>query len=195
MIRRWHALDYHVAVLVNPPYSYTDLPDADRVIVQEEWRGFPIAANVLCAEVPGDVVVVVGDDLYPIPHSTAQQIRREFLERFPDSFGVMQPTGDKFGTIDRCAVSPWIGRAFIERSYDGKGPYWMGYYHYFCDEELQAYASSLGAFQQRPDLSQYHDHWQRGEQPKRPKHLRRAKSQWAKDRSLFKERQRKGWPS
>ncbi len=194
MIDVWHSMGYRVGILVNPPHSHADLPTAERVIEQDQWLGFPIAADILCAEMPGDVVAVVGDDVYPDRASPAARIKSQFLERFPSTMGVMQPTGDHFGTIDRCAVSPWIGRRFINEAYYGKGPYWTGYFHYFCDEELQAYATKLECFQQRPDLSQYHDHWQRSETPKRPRHLRRAKRQWRQDRALFLERKKAGWP-
>lgn len=194
MIDRWHDQGYRVGILVNRPHCIGDVPKADMVIQQHAWLGFPTAANILCAEVPGNVVVVVGDDIHPDPGSTAQEIGRQFEEQFPDLMGVMQPTGDLFGCVDRCCVSPWIGREFIHKAYGGKGPFWMGYFHYFCDQELQEYAIKLGCFQQRPDLSQYHDHWQRAPKPKRPKHLRKAKTRWQEDRDLFRERQRKGFP-
>lgn len=193
-IQKWKSLGYKVAVLVNPPHCNQDLPEADMVVVQSEWKGFPLAANVLCAEAHGDIVAVVGDDVFPDPHRNAQEIGEEFQERFPDLFGVMQPTGDKYGCWDRCAVSPWIGRKFINEAYGGIGPYWPGYYHYFSDEELQAYAEQLGVFQQREDLCQYHDHWQREKGVKRPKHLRKAKLQWSQDRWTFKIRKAKGFP-
>ena len=168
MAQVWQEQGYRVAVLVNPPHGEVDVPHADKVVVQYQWGGFPCAVNRLCEEVPGNIVVVVGDDVYPDPHQTASEIGMDFLERFPDTFGVMQPCGDKFGSWDKCAVSPWIGRAFIEKVYDGAGPYWDEYFHYFSDEELQKVAMKLGAFQQREDLTQFHDHWQRKSNPDRP---------------------------
>ena len=195
MIARWHERGYKVGVLVNPPHAHTDLPDADRVIVQDKWISFPCAVNILCAEVSGDVVAIVGDDVYPDEHHTAQEIGEQFRERFPDLMGVMQPTGDHYACDYRCCVSPWVGRKFINEAYGGHGPYWMGYYHYFSDEELQLYATQLGCFQQREDLTQFHDHWQRQEQPKRPRHLRRAKMQHAKDKDIFRKRKAAGFPS
>lgn len=194
MIDVWHERGYRVAVLLNPPHEHTDLPGADIVVVQEEWKGFPVAANILCHEVPSDIVVVVGDDLFPDPSRTAEEIGQEMILRFPDLFGVMQPTGDQYGWTHKCAVSPWIGRGFIERAYGGIGPYWPGYFHYFSDQELQEYAVSIQAFQQRPDLTQFHDHWQRKKGTFRPKYLRRARRLWEQDRNLFNERKRRLWP-
>jgi len=194
MIALWHSKGYKVACLVNPPIVNDDIPEADMVIAQHKWMGFPIAANILCCETPGDIVVVVGDDVYPDQSKDAQEIGEIFVERFPDLFGVMQPTGDKYGCWDKCAVSPWIGRKFILEAYDGAGPYWPEYYHYFSDEELQAYATSQDAFLQREDITQFHDHWQRHEKKKRPKHLRKAKREWSQDRWTFKCRSKRGFP-
>ena len=195
LIGKWQDMGYDVAVLVNPPLQHTDFLEADWVIVQQEWKGFPTAANILCREVPGDVVVVVGDDVYPEPKKTTQEIGQDFLQRFPDLLGVMQPTGDIYGCINQCAVSPWIGRKFIQEAYGGKGPYWEEYFHYFSDQELQKYAIKMKAFQQRPDLSQYHDHWGRQIDVKRPKHLHKAKQMWQKDKTLFEHRKAAGFPS
>ena len=195
MVDKWHELGYKVAILVNPPNRNDQLFSAERVVVQNKWKGFPVAANILCKIVPGDIVVVVGDDVYPDPNRTAEEIGVEFLKRFPDTYGVMQPIGDKFAWTHKCAVSPWIGRTFIERAYQGRGPFWEGYYHYFSDQELQEYATSLGIFQQREDLTQFHDHWQRKENPQRPPHLMEAKKKWRKDRHTFQIRKGKGWPN
>jgi len=193
MIERWHDMGYKVAVLVNPPFTHSDLPEADRVIVQEAWLGFPIAVNILCREVPGDVVAVVGDDVLPDPRRKAPEIRKLFLDSFPDTFGVIQPSGDVYGLSDICAVSPWIGRKFIEESYGGRGPYHEGYFHYFSDHELQVVAEMMKVFKQWPDVVQFHDHWQRRKE-RRPAHLLPAKSLHGTDAKLFDSRKLKGFP-
>ena len=191
---RWHEQGYKTAVLVNPPYGTDHVPFADMVMVQPDWAGFPTAVNLLCRIASADIVVVVGDDVDPDKKYTAQEIGEGFVKRFPDLYGVMQPIGDKFGWTHKCAVSPWIGRAFVEESYDGNGPYREEYFHYFSDQELQEYAITQEAFQQRADLTQYHDHWQRQENPQRPPHLMKAKKQWHQDKIMFEERKAKGWP-
>ena len=195
-VARWHKQGYKVAILVEDALRVrAGFLHADMVLTQPVWEGFPKAANKLCRAVPGDVVVVVGDDVWPDPEKSAQTIAAEFLEQFPFSTGVMQPTGDKFGGTQKCAVSPWIGRTFIDQAYGGKGPYWEGYYHYYSDYELQNYASSAGVFQSRPDLTQYHDHWQRHKGEKRPSYLKKAEKQWVIDKALYYEREKKGFPN
>lgn len=190
-IKLWQAAGYKTAIWVDPG---APRPEGMNVIMRDKWLGFPHAINRLCHYVPGDVVVCAGDDIHPTEGEAMEVIREEFLDTFPDSFGVMQPTGDRFGSIDDCCPSPWVGRAFIEQAYEGKGPYNEDYFHYFCDQEIQEVAVKLGAFQQREDLSQYHDHWQREEGDKRPPHLMKALEGWKRDRNIFKIRQAEGFP-
>ena len=194
LVDKWHDLGYKVACLVNPPHDHSDIPEAECVVVQNVWEGFAVAANFLCHTVPGDIVAVVGDDILPDPDRTASELGEDFLERFPDLFGVMQPIGDEFAYTHKCAVSPWIGRKFIEVAYGGQGPYWTGYFHYYADYELQLVAEKLGVFQQRKDVIQYHDHWQRQDQPKRPAHLRKAKQLHRVDKALWEKRSKEGYP-
>lgn len=194
MVAKWKALGYKTAVLVNPPLGFDCGIGADRILVQSKWCGFPAAANQLCHNLPADIVVLVGDDVYPDTTRNAQHIGKEFVKRFPDLFGVMQPTGDDFASTSICAVSPWIGRAFIEKAYGGKGPFCEEYFHYYSDHELQIVASRMKAFEQRPDLVQFHDHWQRrGEQ--RPPHLKPALKMWHKDKGTFTRRESNGFPN
>lgn len=92
------------------------------------------------------------------------------------TFGVMQPTGDRWGAdepyaqqmwpdapamIDRICGSPWLGRSFCERINQGEGPLWREYHHNWADEELQCVAKSLGILWQRRDLIHYHEHSRR----------------------------------
>jgi hypothetical protein len=105
--------------------------------------------------------------------------------------------------IDRVAGSPWIGREFALRVNQGKGPLWPEYFHMGCDEELQAVATRLGVFWQRPDLIHLHKHWGRaapgeamGHQSNMPDFLKRANSaeEWNKYKALFAEREANGFP-
>lgn len=122
------------------------------------------------------------------------------------TFGVMQPTGDRFanGSIDRIAGSPWIGREFARRMYGGNGPYWHEYRHMFLDEELQCVAEKHGVFWQRRDLIHLHQHFMRENAHlesmavKRdiPPHLMEANSpeHWNKYQAIFKARKAAGFP-
>ena len=187
----WKEAGYKTAVLIDKGVEAPQEPH--RTIIGGEWKGFPDAINRLCREVPGEVVVCIGDDIHPPQEETPAVIYDKFRERFPDWFGVMQPTGDRFGSIDLCCPCPWVGRRFIEEAYKGKGPYWPGYFHYFSDQEIQDAAILLGAFQQRSDLTQYHDHWQR-DRGKRPVHLGEALKHHRKDKVLYAIRKRANFP-
>ena len=139
------------------------------------------------------------------------------------TFGVMQPTGDRFAyskhqgsaPIDRVAGSPWMGREWCLRINQGRGPMWsgvpgsddplmQGYTHMFSDEELQNVAIKYGVFWQRPDLIHLHHHFQR-ESPAidskaiaapTPPHLIEANSpaHWEKYKKIFEDRKRAGFP-
>lgn len=189
---RWNHAGYKVAVLIDQGAPHPMLPDL--IVEGGKWKGYPTAINQLCHMVPGAVVVCAGDDIHPSAEAPVDKIYAEFMERFPDTFGVMQPTGDRFGSIDDVCPSPWIGRAFIDEAYDGAGPFWPDYYHYFCDEELKLVAEKQGALWQRPDLSQYHDHWQRAVDGCRPAHLMDALSNHKPHRKLFDQRKHAGFP-
>lgn len=191
--RRWQAFGCKVAVMVDWDAPTPESPDA--VFECPDWRGYPTAMNTLCRAVPGQVVICAADDIYPPEELPLAAIYTEFLERFPDAYGVMQPTGDRFASIDLCCPSPWLGRALIEQLYDGTGPFFPEYYHYFCDEELKVVAEMNGVLWQRQDISQYHDHWQRAEDGgTRPAHLIVAKDKHKAGQELFQKRKASGFP-
>ncbi len=189
-------------------------------------------------------IVAAGDDTEPDENYSAQEISYQCLKYFAElhaganaapgvelsvksiravlhgveyaSFGVMQPTGDRWGEtpthrdpamrssyISRVAGSPWMGREFCLRVNQGNGPLWPEYFHMGCDEELQAIATRLGVFWQRPDLIHLHKHWGRAREGERlaprermPKFLEKANSaeEWNKYKKLFAERQAAGFP-
>lgn len=189
-----------------------------------------------------DWCVTGGDDVLPDPNKSAEEIARECSEYFTllnarnalaeyaekltearepqykygPTFGVMQPTGDRWGLdpnaadpvmrsayIDRVCGSPWMGREFCRRINQGNGPLWPGYFHMGADEELQAVATKLGILWQRPDLNHHHQHWGRpragekmGQTDRMPAFLKRANSgeEWYKYKALFAERQAAGFP-
>lgn len=104
--------------------------------------------------------------------------------------------------IDRVAGSPWMGREFCLRVNQGRGPLWPEYFHMGVDEELQAVATRMRVFWQRPDLIHLHKHWGRGPSDKpgsaanMPEFLKRANSveEWHKYKKLFAEREAAGFP-
>lgn len=243
---------YNVIVQRDPKDAGKRPPLAS-VVVTRPYSGYAEAVNFLVASVlhldeDAAWIVTAGDDTQPDMNHTAQQIAEQCSIHFVRekairstaqmnggaTFGVMQPTGDRWGHdrnthtpqltkdgrcsqcghpkdhyrhmmgayIDRVAGSPWMGREFCLRANQGKGPLWPGYYHMGCDEELQAVATRLGVFWQRPDLIHLHQHWGRGVgdamglTANMPDFLKRANSreEWAKYKQLFLEREAAGFP-
>jgi hypothetical protein len=157
----WRERGYRTAVLQN--FERGDIP-ADIVVWRDSYPGWPQSVNILCSEVVPTscpLIVTGGDDMLPDPHHTAAQLADEFFERFPDGFGVMQPHGDEFMCARRYCGSPFIGRAWFENMYGGRGPMYGGYHHNYADNELYWVAKGLGALWERPDLTHFHDHFTR----------------------------------
>lgn len=172
-----------------------------------------------------DWFVIAGDDVEPDLTHSADEIAEECARHFSDpihfshcdpiamTFGVMQPTGDRWGAnelwaqlrypdapayIDRICGSAWFGREYCRRMYGGRGPLFDGYYHMYVDEEAQEVAKLMGVFWQRRDLTQTHLHWAR----KRayagdcPAFLYKANSaeHWQEAGELFRSRKAAGFP-
>lgn len=182
-----------------------------------QYPGYAMAVNRLASAVlkvdrAAEWLVAAGDDTDPDtrdPEKIGYECKRHFsLEAHSHpTFGVMQPTGDKWNcspslgdipTIERVAGSPWLGREWCRRAYGGRGPLWPEYYHCFADEELQLVAQRLGVFWQRPDLTHMHHNWARASAETRvmPEFLREANSvqHWQKYSKLFHERKAAGFP-
>jgi hypothetical protein len=182
--------------------SYYGWSRSVNLLVHTVLAGFPDA----------EWFVTGGDDYYPDLNHSAEEIARSCSDYFRHTaFGVMQPTGDRWGekrlpngqleaTIDRIAGSPWMGREFCRRMYHGAGPLYNGYYHNFADEELQCVAQKLGVFWQRRDLIQEHRHWARprGDWRDAPEWARKINdpvlSDWDKSKALFQKRKSAGFP-
>lgn len=168
-IAAWHDMGYRAFIRAE---SNLDC-GADMAQVDPTYPGYWASCNslihhLLISDQEMRVVVVAADDIMPDAKHSADEIAGEFVRRFCDTYGVMQPTGDEWSdsqgrVIERICGSPWIGRAFIEeaiRVYGGAaGPYAPGYYHFYGDEHLQRVAAALGILWQRPDLEQEHWHW------------------------------------
>ena len=149
------------------------MPTAIRTACCDIWlyvgnyQGWPWATNLLLRHVhwlsPGTPWLIAGgDDMDPEPEAAPEEIARQCEAHFGGTYGVMQPTGDRWGVnpdhpnpamrsayIDRVCGSAWIGREFARRVNQGKGPLWPEYKHMFVDEELQGVAQKLGVLWQR----------------------------------------------
>lgn len=193
----------------------------------QAYPGYALAVNwmvksILNLSPDAEWIVTGGDDVEPDPNKRADEISTECVEHFfpggldvdPTSrereiyakqatFGVMQPTGDPWRDIqgriiERIAGSPWMGREFCRRMYQGNGPLWPEYQHMFVDEEAQCVAQKLGVFWQRPDLTHLHHHWQREGSGATavPDHLKEAcsRAHWDKYKAIFERRKVQGFP-
>ena len=200
----WMECGYKVAIQVDPG---TVTPKVD-YLVTTPYQGYAHAVNRLCKDIThfdpsADWIVTGGDDISPDPNRIPEDIARECVKHFGGTYGVMQPTGDRWmidksgrSCSERVAYSPWMGRAWVLEANEGIGPIWYEYFHFYEDEELQCVAEMQGVFWQRPDLVQYHDHWIRGGKHKRPQHLIRKDSaeNWATAKALFESRKAAGFP-
>lgn len=143
-------------------------------------------------------IVTGGDDYSPDMNIDPQKIAQECTEHFKGTFGVMQPTGDRWMVdqnglcaSERVCDCPWMGVDFCRRMYGGIGPLWPEYRHWFVDEELHEVASKLGVLWHRPDIRQFHYHWSRTGKA-RPEYLRNLNWEQAKD--LYFSRKAAGFP-
>jgi hypothetical protein len=255
----WRKQGYKVALYVDADDFDAWAPHLDTAdvwLTGWPYPGYAQAVNELVARVLHDYpdcnwIVTGGDDVYPDPNHTADEIARECEQHFVEvgcqlasagaygqlpehlrfnrdkiralptevlnkipmaTFGVCQPTGDRYGEqpnlpadhpmrgayADRVCGSPWMGREFCLRINQGRGPLWPEYTHMFEDEELQAVSTKLGVLWQRRDLTQYHKHWarERQERADMPEFLKSVNTQehWAKYRALFESRKAAGFP-
>lgn len=200
VIRQWREAGFKVAILTDDPGEVGQI-DVDAHIGNPIYRGWGDAMNQLSQLVvthhDADLVVCVGDDLFPRDGLTAERLAESFARSFGGStFGVLQCTGDVYGEIEQAAVSPAIGRDFVLGTYGGNGPMFDGYRHLYVDRELQDVATNLGVFFQDPGLTIYHDHWSRGLTPDRlPNENRKTIQNAAEcDRQLYEQRRATGFP-
>lgn len=234
VLKLWRERGYKIALWRDDNWTFDDKPG--KLICQHgEYHGYANAVNHLIARLiaredsGAEWFVIGGDDVHPDPNHSADEIagqcREYFAGRGPAermdantvsmsvedfersrTFGVMQPTGDRWGDrngayVDRIAGSAWIGREFAKRAYGGNGPLWPGWFHMCVDEELQEVATKLGVFWQRQDLTQLHQHWGRplpGERlapvTRMPQFLEKANAGYFEAKKLFAERKAAGFP-
>lgn len=191
------------------------------LVFSETYPGWGESINELCRVILRDLpsvdwIVTGGDDYAPDLKSNASDIALQCTEHFKGTFGVMQPTGDRWGAdedwalqnypnapayLDRICGSPWLGQEFCQKMYKGNGPFFGSYRHMFADEELQLVAKKLGVLWQRQDLVQTHHHWSRTSEGRMkssgcPEWLQWANSSehWESSRNLFQSRKALGFP-
>jgi hypothetical protein len=169
VLRKWKEKGYGVAVWrdTGPDVLYTGEPVCDFYLTGK-YPGYANAVNALAGKVlefdpECRFIVTGGDDTEPDRAHDPDSIVKECEEHFGGTFGVMQPTGDRWadGSIDRIAGSPWMGREWCERANGGAGPLWPEFTHMFVDQCLMDTAKRCGVFWQRRDLIHLHRHFMR----------------------------------
>jgi hypothetical protein len=195
---KWKNMGYKTCALTD---GKTNKPDnCDFHIHMNEYRGYPWAIKQIIDQLDVSLYVVGGDDIFPDNRIRAEEIGKQFFEHFPNGYGVMQPTGDPYGkdkngvpAAARICGSPWFGRKFALEINGETGPFWHEYFHYYCDEEMHEVAKAKGILWQRPDLTQYHNHWHRTK-TNTPQYMEKAVNIYKKEEEIFKRRKQHNFP-
>jgi len=209
----------------------------EMVLTDEKYPGYAQAINSMIKVLTlgyndplhdAEWFIIGGDDVWPDPNHTAEQIAWECGKHFalttsssggswvPGTFGVMQPTSDRWGEnpshpnpvlqsayIDRVAGSAWFGREYCTRVNQGRGPLWPEYQHMFVDQEARAVAVKLGVYWERPDLLHHHAHAGRVKNydvSMIPPHLKKwttgpeGRAHWQESEALYKRRESDDFP-
>ena len=196
----WQGMGYKVAVQRDEGAKLLQVD----MCIREPYEGYAKAVNrlaeILLSDDDWEWLVTGGDDVWPDSDHSPEEIAASCTEHFDGTFGVMQPTGDRYMTdrhgrcaAERVCISPWMGREFCERSYGGGGPLWHEYTHEFVDQELHEVAKRFGVLWHRSDLSQHHAWWGR-EGKEQPEHLKHLSSKWDVTKALFERREAAGFP-
>jgi hypothetical protein len=165
----WRKRGYKIAILQNMERG--EVP-ADIVQWSDFYPGWAESINILCRSIvpkSAQIVVSGGCDMLPDPNHTADELAEQFLQRFPDTFGVMQPHGDEFWQAKHYCGSPFLGRKWIDTMYNGTGPMCGEYQHNWADVELYWVANGMGVLWSRPDLTHHHAHFSRDGKQAAPK--------------------------
>jgi hypothetical protein len=194
----WKAKGYKLGLFVDPGQDA-----ACDLIIRSKYPGVWNAWNALAkaaVSCGADCVVLAGDDMEPDPNHTAQEIGQAYLQRFPHGEGIMQPCGDPQGIDDsgrpaaaRICGSPWMGKEWIKRAYQGNGPVDGRYWAFYADESLYHVAGNLDKLWMEPSLSHFHRHWSWHHLPRQPYH-ERNQTKWSADKRMFEESLTAGFP-
>jgi len=197
----WQGMGYKVAVQRDEGAKLLQVD----MCIREPYEGYAKAVNrlaeILLSDDDWEWLVTGGDDVWPDSDHSPEEIAASCTEFFKGTLGVCQPTGDRFMTdehgrcgAERVCISPWIGREWVERAYEGKGPMWPGYIHAYVDEDLHNVALKHGKLWHRPDITQHHDWYGRKGEAK-PEHLVRADAHFESGKKLFQQRRAAGFPN
>ena len=197
-VSRWRERGYKVALWLEPGMKSV-MADFE---VTGLYPGYWAACNrlALASAAQASAIVLAADDISPDENHVPEDIAQECAAKYPDEYYVMQPTGDDKNGMDgvwRICGSPWFGMGWVRDAYQGLGPCpYIGYYRsFYGDEELFNVAKAQGVLWQRPDLSQFHQHWcRKGGPPKTEYQMRNSDMHWDYDKQTFMLRMENGFP-
>lgn len=173
----WKRRGYKIAIICPDNLYKQYIPLVDIIIKESEnngYNGWPKSVNIISKKLLDmDIIIAAGDDMYPDRNHDAKELREQFVKHFDGTFGVMQPTGDKFGSLacpecEQICGSAWLGKDFRNKINKGNGPMWEEYWHMYADTELHQVAKKYNCLWIREDLNQYHEHRLRGKHNFRP---------------------------
>jgi hypothetical protein len=196
MLQRWWDKGYRTCAVID---KGTERPSfAHRIVELDPYPGHPNAINaawkILEPSSP-DIVICGSDDIGPPEGFIAEQLAEQFHDRFGVSrFGIMFPTGDDMPEAKRGCTAQWFGSGWCKRAFNGSGPLWGGYRHFYNDSDVWEVAHRLGVAWDRSDLIQRHDHWSR-QGTEKPLHMHKWAATWADDEREFKRREAQGFPA
>lgn len=185
----WRQQGYKTAVLqVGTPAEI----NADLTVRTPADAGVVANLNYLAERVmpkSADLAVFATDHTGPDTVFTASELADQFFERFPNGFGVMQPSAE---LSDRfTAPTPFVGRAWINGAYGGYGALHGGYRRWFGAELCWA-ARALHAFWERADLA-HHTVTGAGALSAATRRDHVAEAEFINDRIFFEQRVREGF--
>jgi hypothetical protein len=191
----WREVGWSVAVFTDYGERKVDCDMA----VEGEYQGQPATFNRLIRYLlrQGQFAGAMcgNDDMFPGPGADVRHFSARFIERFPDTFGVAQATGDWYDAMDWCAPAPLIGRDYCWRINQGFGPWWSEYHHLHCDQELRSVAMMLDAYAEFPDVTIEHRHHSRGHADQLPPLKRLRLSDRSRlDAGIYQHRAANGFP-
>ena len=198
---RWREKGYRVGVYAQDSVFINS--EIDWVGIGMEYQGYWWACDRIVravAEQGAEVFVLAADDMDPDPNHTAEEISAEYLERFPDGYGIMQPCGDRQGMDStgkpasaRICGSPWFGTGWLKRGFGGEYIVPTDFFHFYGDEILKEVAEKLDILWMRDDLIQDHQHWAFGRQKKEGYQETNSRNHWQKDQKIFMEAKKEGF--
>lgn len=202
-VEKWRYMGYQTGVYFN--YGTQEACGAHKVWFgpyEGYWNACNYMAHIVVAgEEKATICIFASDDIDPDPKYTAHEIGDQFLEHFPDTFGVMQPCGDRQGidhtgkpAAERICGSPWMGADWVRRAYGGRGATDSRFFHFYGDEHLYEVAKKRGVLWMRPDLVHHHRHWSWGHSQQQIYQKRNADQHWEKDKALFMADKEAGFP-